>query len=72
MGNIGVVGTGYVGLVTGAYFAEIGHSVICQDQDENKISILKNGGIPIYEPHLKDLVLKNCKEKRLEFPTASF
>lgn len=65
--NICIVGSGYVGLVTGACLAEIGHTVICQDQDKEIIGILKDGEIPIYEPYLNDLVKKNSKNKKLSF-----
>jgi UDPglucose 6-dehydrogenase len=67
MEKIAVIGTGYVGLVTGACLADIGHSVICIDNDETKIAMLKQGKIPIYEPGLSTLVLKNVKRKRLSF-----
>ncbi|MCX5783550.1 MAG: UDP-glucose/GDP-mannose dehydrogenase family protein [Elusimicrobia bacterium] len=65
--NICVVGTGYVGLVSGACLAQIGHCVVCVDSDENKISKLKKGEIPIYEQGLKEIVRKNCAKKRLFF-----
>lgn len=67
--NICIVGTGYVGLVTGACFAGSGNNVICVDIDENKVRSLKAGNVPFYEPGLEDLVHKNIKEKRLHFTT---
>ncbi len=68
--RIAVVGTGYVGLVTGTCFAETGHFVSCLDVDESKIATLKGGGIPIYEPGLEELVRRNVKEHRLAFTTS--
>lgn len=69
--NISIVGTGYVGLVTGVGLAEIGHHVTCIDIDEEKIRKLKQGISPIYEPGIESLILKNISEERLDF-TASF
>lgn len=68
--KIAVVGTGYVGLVTGTCFAETGNTVTCVDIDENKVTRLKNGEITIYEPGLEKLFLRNLKENRLLFTTS--
>jgi len=68
--QIAIIGTGYVGLVTGTCFAETGNNVICIDIDENKINALKKGKSPIYEPGLDVLLERNIKEKRLHFTTS--
>ncbi|HEX9187268.1 MAG TPA: UDP-glucose/GDP-mannose dehydrogenase family protein [Vicinamibacteria bacterium] len=68
--KIVVVGTGYVGLVTGTCFAESGHEVACVDVDEKKIATLRGGGLPIYEPGLEELVRRNAREGRLSFTTS--
>src|ERR1700730_14108442 len=67
--KIAVVGTGYVGLVTGTCFAETGNDVTCVDIDNQKVEKLRNGQITIYEPGLEKLFLRNIKEDRLRFTT---
>src|SRR5437016_7018295 len=69
--NITIVGTGYVGLVTGTCFAEGGHRVVCVDCDAEKVKILQAGGVPIYEPGLAELVKKNAERNRLSFTTST-
>ncbi len=67
--NIAIIGTGYVGLVTGTCLTNFGLSVTCVDKDKKKIDLLKKGEMPIYEPGLKELIFKNVKENRLKFTT---
>src|SRR5210317_1854873 len=67
--KISIYGVGYVGLVQGAIFADAGHEVMCVDVDEKKISDLKGGVIPIYEPGLSDIVKRNHSDGRLCFST---
>ncbi|MEW6619791.1 MAG: UDP-glucose/GDP-mannose dehydrogenase family protein [bacterium] len=68
--KICMIGTGYVGLVTGTCFADLGNNVICVDNNEEKINILKSGGVPIYEPGLNEMVERNVKKNRLSFTTS--
>jgi UDPglucose 6-dehydrogenase len=67
--RIAMIGTGYVGLVSGACLSEFGHDVVCIDKDASKVETLKSGGIPIYEPGLDDVVADNAKAGRLSFTT---
>jgi len=67
--NICVVGTGYVGLVTGAVFADLGNDVVCVDNDQKKIDALRAGQMPIYEPGLDSYVERNQRDGRLSFTT---
>lgn len=68
--KISVIGTGYVGLVTGTCLAEIGNDITCVDKDHKKIENLKNGILPIYEAHLEDMLIRNIGENRLHFTTS--
>jgi UDPglucose 6-dehydrogenase len=67
--NIAVIGTGYVGLVTGVVFSDLGNEVICVDKNEEKITLLRSGIMPIYEPGLEEMVARNAEEGRLTFTT---
>ena len=68
--DISIIGSGYVGLVTGACFADVGHNVICVDNDEGKIKTLQAGRIPIYEPGLEEIVYRNVSAHRLHFSSS--
>ena len=67
-----MIGTGYVGLVSGACLADFGHQVICVDKDAAKVEALRRGEVPIYEPGLDELVRKNVAEGRLAFSVGSW
>ena len=67
--KICMIGTGYVGLVSGVCFSDLGNSVYCVDKDKDKIDFLNKGKVPIYEPGLDELIKKNFKQKRLFFTT---
>src|SRR6187455_349427 len=67
--RVAMIGSGYVGLVSGACFADFGHEVTCVDKDEHKISALKAGRVPIFEPGLEDIVRKNAAAGKLSFST---
>ncbi|PTX92176.1 UDP-glucose 6-dehydrogenase [Verrucomicrobia bacterium LW23] len=67
--NLAIIGSGYVGLVTGTCFAEVGHNVICVDSDAAKVRTLREGRVPIYEPGLEELIAKNVAAGRLSFTT---
>ena len=69
--KVSIIGTGYVGLVTGTCFAEVGHKVICVDCDAEKVKLLQQGGVPIYEPGLEELIQKNVASGGLTFTTST-
>ena len=68
--DLSIIGSGYVGLVTGACFADVGHNVICVDNDERKVESLQPGKVPIYEPGLEELVHRNVSAQRLRFTSS--
>ena len=67
--KVTIIGSGYVGLVTGACLAELGNQVFCLDVDQKKIDILNSGGVPIYEPGLKEMIARNKEAGRIVFST---
>ena len=68
--KISIIGTGYVGLVSGTCFADLGHSVVCLDKDKTKIKSLSQGNSSIYEPGLDEILKRNIQSKRLSFTTS--
>ena len=68
--QIGVIGAGYVGLVTAAVFADLGNDVVCHDRDESRIRMLQQGQMPFYEPGLQEMVIRNMRDHRLRFTTS--
>ncbi len=68
--DLSIIGSGYVGLVTGACFADVGHNVVCVDNDERKIELLQHGKVPIYEPGLEEIVHRNVSAQRLRFTSS--
>ena len=64
-----MIGTGYVGLVSGVCFSDLGNDVVCVDKDKKKIDLLQKGKVPIYEPGLSELLIKNFKNKKISFST---
>lgn len=67
--NLAIIGTGYVGLTTGTCFAEVGHNVVCVDNNQQKVEMLQQGQVPIYEPDLEDMITSNVSAGRLRFTT---
>ena len=67
--RVAMIGSGYVGLVSGTCFADFGHTVCCVDRDAGKVAALQQGSVPIFEPGLSELVAKNVRERRLSFAT---
>lgn len=67
--NLAIIGTGYVGLTTGTCFAEVGHNVVCVDNNQQKVEMLRQGQVPIYEPDLEDMITSNVSAGRLRFTT---
>lgn len=68
--DLAIIGSGYVGLVTGACFADVGHNVICVDNDVEKIKLLQDGKVPIYEPGLEEVIHRNVSAHRLRFSSS--
>ena len=68
--RVSIIGSGYVGLVSGACLSQVGHHVLCMDIDESRIEKLRDGESPIYEPGLEEMLLENAESGRLEFSTS--